>query len=152
MGVYPREKIFNVEKIFIISKLNNLKKYEIYYNAKMKWIFKEEKSFEERLKESARVRSKFPNRIPVTLDNYEIFQLFIILDYLKVIVEKRPESTLPVLINKKFLVESNSTCAQFLYTVRKRIPELDSHESVFFYINKNVVILTSQMDDLYEVI
>jgi len=107
----------------------------------MKWIFKEEKSFEERLKESARVRSKFPNRIPVCLcfDFLKVIntKIFFVLIYLfkceKVIIEKRPESTLPVLTNKKFLVESNSTCAQFLYTVRKRIPELDSHESVFFF-------------------
>ena len=33
----------------------------------MKWIFKEEKSFEERLNESEKVRKKFPYRVPVCL-------------------------------------------------------------------------------------
>jgi hypothetical protein len=48
-------------------------------------------------------------------------------------------------------VEDSSTVAQFLYTIRKRIPEIGSNESVFFFVNKNVVILTSLMNDLYQV-
>lgn len=33
----------------------------------MRWEFKEEKSFEERAKESGKILRKFPNRVPVSL-------------------------------------------------------------------------------------
>jgi GABA(A) receptor-associated protein len=59
----------------------------------MKFQFKEEKSFEDRQAEATKVLDLYPNRIPV-------------------IVEKWPQSRLPSLSNKKFLVEKDSSAAQ----------------------------------------
>jgi GABA(A) receptor-associated protein len=61
----------------------------------MKFQFKEEKSFEDRQAEANKVLDLYPNRIPV-------------------IVEKWPQSHLPNLTNKKFLVEKDSSAAQLL--------------------------------------
>jgi hypothetical protein len=66
-------------------------------------------------------------------------------------VEKVPNSQLPNLENKKFLVEKDSTAAQFLYTLRKRLSSLASESTVFFFVNKHIVILSALMGDLYEV-
>ena len=43
----------------------------------MKWKFKEDKSFEERLNEALKVKTQYPNRIPVF--NFKI------ISYLKII-------------------------------------------------------------------
>jgi GABA(A) receptor-associated protein len=67
-----------------------------------------------------------------------------------VIVEKNRDSKLPDLENKKFLVEKDSSAAQFLYTVRKRLPAITSEQSIFFFCGKHVVILSAFMNDLYE--
>lgn len=67
----------------------------------------------------------------------------------KVIIEKQPGSKLGDLENKKFLVEKDSSAAQFLYTVRKRLPSISSEQSMFFFVNKHVVVLSSLMGDLY---
>ena len=52
----------------------------------MKFQFREDKSFEDRHAEASKVLALYPNRVPV-------------------IVEKWPQSRLPNLTNKKFLVE-----------------------------------------------
>lgn len=96
----------------------------------MRWKYKEEKSFEERCEEAARVKIKYYNRVPV-------------------IVEKRDESKLPDLQISKFLVERDSTAAHFLYSIRKRLPPIASQETIFFFVSRNMVVLSARMGDLY---
>ena len=101
----------------------------------MRWNFKEENCFEKRKLESERVRRKYPDRIPV-------------------VVEKLQKSQLPSLKNSRFLVESDSTIAQFLYTIRRRLMEHDLRptESVFFFIDETLVVLNTTMSDIDKVI
>lgn len=81
----------------------------------MKFQYKLEKSFEDRRAESDRVAELYPDRLPI-------------------IVEKFSGSRLPDLSNKKYLVEKDSTAAQFLYTIRKRLNvNVSSHETIFFF-------------------
>ncbi|RNA33766.1 Gamma-aminobutyric acid receptor-associated -like 2 [Brachionus plicatilis] len=96
----------------------------------MRWKYKEEKSFEERFEEATRVKAKYYNRIPI-------------------IVEKRNESKLPDLPISKFLVERDSTVAHFLYSVKKRLPPSASQETIFFFVSRNMVVLSSRMGELY---
>ncbi|CAF0858924.1 unnamed protein product [Brachionus calyciflorus] len=97
----------------------------------MRWKYKEEKSFEERYEEATRVKHKYANRIPI-------------------IVEKRPESKLPELSVNKYLVERDSSVAQFLYSVRKRLPPMASQETIFFFVGRNMTILSARIGDLYD--
>jgi GABA(A) receptor-associated protein len=62
--------------------------------------FKSEHSFDKRKLESARIRAKYPDRIPV-------------------ICEKATKSNLEDIDKKKYLVPSDLTVGQFVYVIRK---------------------------------
>jgi hypothetical protein len=38
-----------------------------------------------------------------------------------------------------------------LYTIRKRLSQIESNETIFFFVHKHMVVLTTLMGDLYSV-
>ncbi|OBS81373.1 hypothetical protein A6R68_20401 [Neotoma lepida] len=86
----------------------------------MKWMFKEDHSLEHRCVESAKIRAKYPDRVPI------------------VDIDKR-----------KYLVPSDITVAQFMWIIRKRI-QLPSEKAIFLFVDKTVPQSSLTMGQLYE--
>jgi GABA(A) receptor-associated protein len=80
---------------------------------------------------SARIRSKYPDRIPV-------------------ICEKAPRSSIPDIDKKKYLVPSDLTVGHFVYVIRKRI-KLPPEQAIFIFINGNIpangVLMSAMFDE-----
>ncbi len=96
----------------------------------MKWQFKEETPEEQRLAESSKIRSKYSERIPV-------------------IVQKAPNSQIPDIDKRKFLVPADITVAQFMWIIRKRI-QLPSEKAVFLFVGKVLPQSSATMSQIYE--
>jgi GABA(A) receptor-associated protein len=93
--------------------------------------FKKENDFEKRQKDASRIRSKYPNRIPV-------------------ICEKNSKSDIPDIDKNKYLVPSDLTLAQFVYVIRKRI-KLKPETAIFIMVNnEKMKTMTTEMSELYE--
>ena len=88
--------------------------------------FKQRISVEERKKESVRILEKYPDRIPV-------------------IVERSSHcSDIDEIDRHKYLVPADLSMGQFIFVVRKRI-ELDASKGLYFYVNKNGMVPTSEL-------
>jgi len=96
----------------------------------MKWAFKEEHSLENRCQESSKIRSKYPDRIPV-------------------IVEKAARSTIQDIDKRKFLVPADLTVAQFMYIIRKRI-QLPPEKAMFLFVNRVLPATSATIGTIYE--
>ena len=75
-------------------------------------MFKVQKGFEERLVESTKVLSKYPDRIPIVCERWA------------------SSVSLPDVDRKKYLVPRELTVAQFLYVLRKRM-SMPSTQAIF---------------------
>jgi GABA(A) receptor-associated protein len=91
-------------------------------------MFKKTYSYEHRMKESGRVISKYPDRIPVIVDVAEKSNLF--------------------LDKKKYLVPKNITVGQFLYILRKRIKLLPEN-GLFLFVNEKIPVISSSIEQIY---
>lgn len=91
--------------------------------------FKQKFSFDHRIAESTRIKNKFPGRIPV-------------------IVEKGVNSNIPEIDKNKYLVPSDLTMAQFMFTIRKRLT-LPPETALFMYIGNSFPTTSSLLWDLY---
>jgi GABA(A) receptor-associated protein len=92
--------------------------------------FKHEHPLEKRQAEAARIREKYPDRIPV-------------------IVERAEKSDVPDIDRKKYLVPADLTVGQFVYVVRKRI-KLSPEKAIFIFV-KNILPPTAAiMSAIYE--
>ena len=83
-----------------------------------------------RKKESNKILSKHPNRVPI-------------------IVEKYKDCKLNDIKNKKYLVPTSMEFKQFIYVVRKSI-QLDPSQALFITINNKLVTGSKQMGEIYE--
>ncbi|CAM8998511.1 unnamed protein product [Rhodiola kirilowii] len=92
--------------------------------------FKMEHPFERRQAESARIRDKYPDRVPV-------------------IVEKAEKSDIPDIDKKKYLVPSDLTVGQFVYVVRKRI-KLSAVKAIFVFVENTLPPTAALMSAIYE--
>merc|ERR1719456_1410955 len=90
--------------------------------------FQDEHAFEKRQSEASRIRSKYPNRIPV-------------------ICERADQSDIADIDKKKYPVPSDLTVGQFVYVIRKRI-KLSSEKAIFIFVNN---VLPSTSDPLLSV-
>jgi len=79
--------------------------------------FKYEYSLGSRKMESARIRKKYPDRVPV-------------------ICERNLTSSIAEIDKKKYLVPSNLTMAQFTMVIRKRI-KLPPECAMFLFVNQH---------------
>ncbi|KAI8791269.1 gamma-aminobutyric acid receptor-associated protein-like 2 [Biomphalaria glabrata] len=96
----------------------------------MKFKFKEEHTFEHRKLESGKIRTKYPERIPV-------------------IVEKDAKSQIATIDKRKFLVPSDISVAQFMWIIRKRI-QLPSEKAIFLFVGKVLPQSSASMGQIYE--
>ncbi|KAF3796776.1 Autophagy-related protein 8C [Nymphaea thermarum] len=92
--------------------------------------FKLEQPLERRQAEAARIREKYPDRIPV-------------------IVEKADRTDIPDIDKKKYLVPADLTVGQFVYVVRKRI-KLSAEKAIFVFVNNVLPPTGSLMSTIYE--
>ena len=87
------------------------------------------KTFKERLDESHKIKTKYPDRVPV-------------------ICEKNPGSGLDMLDKRKYLVPNDLTATQFLFIIRKRL-KLASEKGIFLFVNNMIAPSTHTMIELY---
>ncbi|NP_001238323.1 uncharacterized protein LOC100305892 [Glycine max] len=92
--------------------------------------FKLEHPLERRQAESARIRDKYPDRIPV-------------------IVEKAERSDIPDIDKKKYLVPADLTVGQFVYVVRRRI-KVSAEKAIFVFIYNTLPPTAALMSSIYE--
>jgi len=92
--------------------------------------FKQEHDLEKRKAEAARIRDKYPDRIPV-------------------IVEKAERSDIPNIDKKKYLVPADLTVGQFVYVIRKRI-KLSAEKAIFIFVNNVLPPTAAIMSSIYD--
>ena len=92
--------------------------------------FQEKHSFENRKLESLRIRSKYPDRIPV-------------------VIEKANQTDLIEIDKCKFLVPSDLTVSQFIYVIRKRL-KLPPEKALFVFIMNTIPPGSALMSTIYE--
>ncbi|KAF3963944.1 hypothetical protein CMV_011719 [Castanea mollissima] len=93
-------------------------------------MFKQEHDFEKRRAEAARIREKYPDRIPV-------------------IVEKAERSDIPNIDKKKYLVPADLTVGQFVYVIRKRI-KLSAEKAIFIFVDNVLPPTGAIMSTIYD--
>ncbi|KAK4858780.1 hypothetical protein QYF36_021864 [Acer negundo] len=98
--------------------------------AMAKSSFKLEQPLERRQAESARIREKYADRIPV-------------------IVEKAERSDVPDIDKNKYLVPADLNVGQFVYVVRKRI-KLSAEKAIFIFVNNTLPPSAALMSSIYE--
>lgn len=79
--------------------------------------------------ESEKIRSKYPDRIPV-------------------VVERVPTSKIPEIDKQKFLVPGDITVAQFIWIIRKRL-QLEAEQAIFIFVNRSIPSPSSTMNEIY---
>lgn len=92
--------------------------------------FKTEHELPSRTAEASRIRSKYPDRIPV-------------------ICERSQGSDIDDIDKKKYLVPADLTVGQFIYVVRKRI-KLRPDKSLFLFINGKLPPSSQLMATIYD--
>lgn len=90
--------------------------------------FKDKYSLDQRKDESNRIRDKYPDRVPVIVD--------------------QRGSSLGVLDKRKFLVPGDLTAGQFIYVIRKRI-KLPPETAMFGFIGNTLTQSEITMQQLY---
>jgi GABA(A) receptor-associated protein len=95
-------------------------------------MFKSQISLQQRQQESKRILDKYPDKIPI-------------------ICEKRTsDHQIPQLIKFKYLVPSDFTVGQFVFTIRKKI-ELPPEQALYIFLENNILPPTVQpLGLLYE--
>mmetsp|Transcript_79895 Transcript_79895/g.159522 ORF Transcript_79895/g.159522 Transcript_79895/m.159522 type:complete len:125 (-) Transcript_79895:250-624(-) len=92
--------------------------------------FKQEHPLEKRKLKAERIRSKYPERVPV-------------------ICERDPRSDIPDIDKKKYLVPADLTVSQFTFVIRKRI-KLPPESAMFLFIKDHLPQKASLMSTVYE--
>ncbi|CAN4117803.1 unnamed protein product [Withania somnifera] len=87
--------------------------------------FKLEQPLERRQAEAARIREKYPDRIPAE------------------------RSDIPDIDKKKYLVPADLTVGQFVYVVRKRI-KLSAEKAIFIFVKNILPPTAAMMSAVYE--
>jgi len=93
--------------------------------------FKQQVSFENRLQESLRVLTKYPDRKPIICE------------------KSRQQRDLPDIDKRKYLVPNDLTIAQFMYVIRNRM-KLRPEEALFLFVNDQMVSGAAIIGHIYE--
>ena len=94
--------------------------------------FKDAQTFETRKNEATRVRTKYPNRIPVIVERAENCNEIEIID------------------KKKYLVPTDLTMGQFIYVIRKRLKTMSAEKALFVFVGDIMPPTGENMAILYE--
>jgi GABA(A) receptor-associated protein len=87
--------------------------------------------FETRANESARIRDKFPDRIPIIVEQ-----------------AKHSSADLPKLDKKKYLVPGDLNLSQFIFIIRRRV-SLTSDKALFMFVKGVLPVTGVLMRELY---
>ena len=90
--------------------------------------FKDNHSFDKRIKESTKIIEKYPDRIPVIVE--------------------RANTHVKEIDRKKYLVPKDLTMGQFLHIIRQRI-KLKSHESIYLFVNGTMAPTSMLINEIY---
>jgi len=96
---------------------------------RISYAHKREYSTDQRKTESARVRERYNDRVPV-------------------ICEKMPESDVPTVDKSKYLIPMDMTVGQLVYVLRKRI-SLPSDKAIFVFVNNTLPPSGALMSNIY---
>ncbi len=96
----------------------------------MKTTYKKEHDLQTRKQESQKIRTKYPDRVPI-------------------IVERDNKSDIVEIDKKKYLVPADLTMGQFQYVIRKRI-NLEPTKALFVFINNTLPPTSSMIGQIYE--
>lgn len=91
--------------------------------------FKKNNSFDERLRESNRILLKYPDRVPIIVDN-----------------EVKNNQTC---LKQKYLVPKDITISQFMFVLRKRF-RIDANQGLYMIINGIIPASNSLINHVYE--
>ncbi len=92
--------------------------------------YKEQTTYDLRVSESRRMRTRYPDRVPVIVEN------------------STKGTKLPQIDKKKYLVPNDLTVGNFTYIIRKRI-KLPPEQAMFIMINGNLCPTSSLMGSIY---
>ena len=92
--------------------------------------FKQNYTFEDRIKESSRVLNKYPDRIPVICEKLE------------------KNRSLQEIDKHKYLVPSDLTMGQFVYVIRKRL-RLPAEKAIFLFVNGTISTNSARILEVY---
>ena len=91
-----------------------------------------EKSFEQRLFESTKIREKYPQRICIYIEKSDIC------------------NNIQTIDKNKYLVPNNLSISQFIFVIRNRI-KLPKEIALFFYTKNNCILSgNTSMIELYD--
>jgi len=100
--------------------------------------YKTEHKFEKRKSEADKIRSKYPDRIPVICEKAKKSDIVDIdkkkLDALLLFYELR---LMFCMISYRYLVPADLTVGQFVYVIRKRI-KLTPENAIFIFVNNTL--------------
>lgn len=91
----------------------------------------ENKSFDERLKESTNIKKKYPSRFPIIVERYNKCKNINDID------------------KKKYLVPEDMTLGQFIFTIRKRL-KLTPEKALFVFINNSLIPSNLLIKEIYD--
>jgi len=102
--------------------------------------FKDKYSFEERLKESTRVRAKFPDRLPIIVETSQKGPLSSLIS--------SNSNTLNI-DKKKYLVPNDIKVHQFKTILRKKI-KVPAETAIFMYVKNTIPCGDDDISKIYE--
>jgi GABA(A) receptor-associated protein len=105
--------------------------YPFEFKSVHQFEFKKEYPLEKRKVESATIKNKYPDRIPVVCE-----------------VLKSSDSNEIILDKKKYLVPSDITVGQFIYIIRKRII-LSAEHALYVFIDNTLPPTNALMGQIY---
>ncbi|XP_008227798.1 PREDICTED: autophagy-related protein 8i-like isoform X1 [Prunus mume] len=129
--------------------------------------FKDEFTFEQRVEESQDIKAKYPDRVPVTTEDYvwlklkgkemlwdHSYSLLLTIRFLwvmvsQVLVEKYSRTDLPQMEKKKYLVPRDMSVGQFIYVLSSRL-HLAHGKALFVFVKDTLPQTASLMDSVYE--
>ena len=94
--------------------------------------FKSQYTLAHRKEESDRIRTKYPDRIPVIVE-----------------MKDNSDKNLPSIDKKKFLVPNDLTVGQFIYVIRKRV-QMAPEQALFIYVDNIIPSSNSLLSQLYK--
>jgi len=110
------------------SILTGKSKYHTKYTRCLKDGYKENKSFEVRKMEGARIRVKYPDKIPIICERFSI--------------------DIPELNKKKYLCPTDLSLGNFLFVIRKRM-RLPPEKAIYLLINDVMLPSTALLGNIY---
>ena len=93
--------------------------------------FKSEYPFEDRKTEGLRVKTKYPDRIPLICEK-----------------NKFASKDTPNIDKHKYLVPNDLTVGQLMYVIRKRL-KLPPEKALFLFVGNSIASASSKLIDMY---